>query len=166
MVCFCLPCDDGVRFPDRAALVGGSIQAFFRDFRPKLLYRPRCRFVRMPFGVIRGPRRFSQAPTIGCISEGTSCAHTTGSGSTGFSRRLFPVVLLVALGQRSAAGNCCRRDCRRRRLVVSAATWRALAGFVIYSGMLLAAAAVNPKGLSWRVCCPATERFATKPLFS
>jgi len=53
---FRLPRDDGVRFPDRAAFIGGSFQAFVCDLRPKLLQRPRCRLVRMPFGVIRSPR--------------------------------------------------------------------------------------------------------------
>jgi hypothetical protein len=53
---FRLPRDDGVRFPDRAAFIAGSFQAFVCDLRPKLLQRPRCRLVRMPFGVVRSPR--------------------------------------------------------------------------------------------------------------
>lgn len=32
----CLPRDHGVRFPDRAAFIAGSLQAFIGDFRPKL----------------------------------------------------------------------------------------------------------------------------------
>jgi len=56
----CLPCDDGIRFPDRAAFVAGSLQAFVGDFRPNLFQRPRCRLVRMPFGVIRSPRHLSR----------------------------------------------------------------------------------------------------------
>ena len=32
----CLPGDHGVRFPDRAAFIAGSLQAFIGDFRPKL----------------------------------------------------------------------------------------------------------------------------------
>jgi len=64
---FRLPRDDGVRFPDRAAFIAGSFQAFVCDLRPKLLQRPRCRLVRMAFGVVRSPRhppRLSQMTGI------------------------------------------------------------------------------------------------------
>ena len=64
---FRLPRDDGVRFPDRAAFIAGSFQAFVCDLCPKLLQRPRCRLVRMPFGAVRSPRhpkRLSQLTGI------------------------------------------------------------------------------------------------------
>ena len=61
---FRLPRDDGVRFPDRAAFIAGSFQAFVCDLRPKLLQRPRRRFVRMPFGVVRSPRHVTSLPPM------------------------------------------------------------------------------------------------------
>jgi hypothetical protein len=51
-----LPRDNSVRFPDRSGFVAGSFQAFVGDFGPKLLQRPRCRLVRMSFGVVLSPR--------------------------------------------------------------------------------------------------------------
>jgi hypothetical protein len=47
------PRDHSVRFPDSAAFVAGSFQAFVGDFCPELLQLRRCRLVRVPFGVIR-----------------------------------------------------------------------------------------------------------------
>jgi hypothetical protein len=81
---FRLPRDDGVRFPDRAAFIAGSFQAFVCDLRPKLLQRPRCRPVRMPFGIVRGPRhraRFSQMSGIIKKSEAKNehCIHVLGA---------------------------------------------------------------------------------------
>ena len=67
---FRLPRDDGVRFPDRAAFIAGSLQGFVCDLRPKLLQRPRCRLVRMPFGVVRNPRHStSLSQTTGIIKK-------------------------------------------------------------------------------------------------
>ncbi len=57
---FCVPRDHGVRFPDRAAFVASSFEAFVGDFCPKLFQRSRCRLVRMPFGVVRSPRHLSR----------------------------------------------------------------------------------------------------------
>jgi hypothetical protein len=47
--------DHSVRFPDSAAFVGGSVQGFIGNFRPKLFQRLSCRLVRVPFGIIRTP---------------------------------------------------------------------------------------------------------------
>jgi len=47
------PRNHSVRFPNSAAFVAGSFQAFVGDFCPELLQLPRCRLVRVPFGVIR-----------------------------------------------------------------------------------------------------------------
>ena len=49
------PRDHGVGFPDGAAFVAGSFQGFVGDFRPEFFERPRCRLVRVPFGIIRCP---------------------------------------------------------------------------------------------------------------
>jgi hypothetical protein len=59
---FRLPRDHSVRFPDSAAFVAGSFQGFIGDFRPKLSQRPRCRLVRVPFGIIRSPRHLIRFP--------------------------------------------------------------------------------------------------------
>jgi len=48
-----LPCDHRVGFPDSAAFVAGSFQAFVGDFCPEFLQLPRYCLVRVPFGVIR-----------------------------------------------------------------------------------------------------------------
>jgi hypothetical protein len=57
--CMRLPSNHGVRFPDGATLVAGSIQTFIGDFRPKLFQRRRCSFVRMLFGIVVSPRHGS-----------------------------------------------------------------------------------------------------------
>lgn len=50
-----LPRDHGVRFPDGAAFVAGSLQGFVRDFCPELLQFERRCLVHVSFGVIRCP---------------------------------------------------------------------------------------------------------------
>jgi hypothetical protein len=52
-----LPRDYSVRFPNGAAFVAGSLSGVVGDFRPELF--PRCRLVRVPFGIIRSPRHQS-----------------------------------------------------------------------------------------------------------
>lgn len=47
--------NDSVRLPDRAAFVAGPIQGFIGDLCPEL---PRCRFMRVPFGVTCYPWHF------------------------------------------------------------------------------------------------------------
>jgi len=71
---FCLPRDHGVCFSDHATFVAGSFEAFVGDFCPKLFQRPRCCFVRMPFGVVRSPRHLSMHLQRAGISPSTSCA--------------------------------------------------------------------------------------------
>lgn len=56
---FRLSPDHSVRFPDSAAFVAGSFQAFVGDFRPEFFELPRGRLVCVPFGVIRSPRHWS-----------------------------------------------------------------------------------------------------------
>ena len=65
VVGFRLPCDHSVRFADSAAFVAGLFQAVIGDFRPELFQRPRCRLVRVPFGVIRCPRHLTKLPEMG-----------------------------------------------------------------------------------------------------
>lgn len=48
--------DHSVRFPDGASFVASVFQALVSDFRPKLFQSVGCRFVRVPFGFVRGPR--------------------------------------------------------------------------------------------------------------
>jgi len=59
---FRLPRDHSVRFSDSAAFVAGSFQGFVGDFRPELFQRRRCGLVRVPFGIIRSPRRLMRFP--------------------------------------------------------------------------------------------------------
>ena len=49
---FRLPRDHSVRFPDSAAFVASSFQAFVGDFRPELLECRCCRLVRVTFGIV------------------------------------------------------------------------------------------------------------------
>jgi hypothetical protein len=57
-----LPRDYSVRFSDSSAFIASSLQRFVGDFRPKLFQLRRCRLVRVPFGIIRSPWHFDQAP--------------------------------------------------------------------------------------------------------
>jgi hypothetical protein len=61
---FHLPSDYDIRFPDRAAFVACSFQAFIGNFRPELLRLPRCRLMlmRAPFSVFRSPRHLTKFP--------------------------------------------------------------------------------------------------------
>ena len=52
---FCLPGDHSICFPDGAAFIAGSFQTFIGDFRPELLQLCGCRFVGVPFSIIRSP---------------------------------------------------------------------------------------------------------------
>jgi len=51
----CLSGDHRVCFPDSAALIARSFQAFIGNFRPELLQLCGCRFVGVPFSIIRSP---------------------------------------------------------------------------------------------------------------
>jgi hypothetical protein len=56
--------DHSVRFPDGASFVASVFQALVSDFRPTLFQSLGCRFVRVPFGIIGGPRH-CQPPVDG-----------------------------------------------------------------------------------------------------
>jgi len=51
----CLSSNHSVRLPDGATLVASPFQAFIGNFRPELFQLRRCRFVGVPFCIIRGP---------------------------------------------------------------------------------------------------------------
>jgi hypothetical protein len=74
--------DHGIRFPNAAAFVAGSFQAFVGNFSPELLQLPRCRLVRMPFGVVRSPRHLTRLRQMAATSDDTSCADTVASSTS------------------------------------------------------------------------------------
>jgi hypothetical protein len=67
--CFSLPRHHSVCFPDGAAFIAGSFQAFIGDFHPKLFKRSRRRLVGVPFGVIRCPRHLTALPEASLVGD-------------------------------------------------------------------------------------------------
>ncbi len=53
--CLQLSSNHSVRLPDGATLVASPFQAFIGNFRPELFQLRRCRFVGVPFCIIRSP---------------------------------------------------------------------------------------------------------------